>query len=101
MKNKYLFLTNEEFTRVLSEKSKSSSGETKDLLYCAGITIKTLGKANQEKLDKLLEVERQIDEVKEKICDEYCMFRGEYADQDDLWNEKCNECPLGQIGEII
>lgn len=31
------------------------------------------------------------------ICDHYCKFPGEYEDNDLMIEEKCNDCPLGEL----
>ena len=31
------------------------------------------------------------------ICDHYCKFPGEYEDKDLMIEEKCNDCPLGEL----
>ena len=37
---------------------------------------------------------RSVETVQEEICDHYCKWPSEYKDSDDLWNEKCDYCPI-------
>jgi hypothetical protein len=57
---------------------------------------------NNEKIKECLEdlISRTFDEVKQKMCDEYCRFTsGKDADQiEDLWDSDiCNNCPLNRL----
>ena len=38
--------------------------------------------------------ETAINAVQEELCDHYCKWPGEYKDCDDLWDEKCDSCPI-------
>ena len=38
-----------------------------------------------------------IDEVKYEICEHYCRYPYEIDDEDTLYNEYCNDCPLGRL----
>lgn len=44
-------------------------------------------------------VPEQVEEIIEKICDEYCKWPLIYSDErDDLkLDEKCRNCPLAQL----
>ena len=35
-------------------------------------------------------------EIKEVVCDKLCMWPSEFKDPEDLWNEKCDRCPLAE-----
>lgn len=38
-----------------------------------------------------------IEKIKEIVCDRLCMWPGQYKDSDDLWNERCDRCPLLEV----
>lgn len=40
-----------------------------------------------------------IEDVKQRICDDYCRYPDEYgmAGFDDMIAEKCEDCPLGRL----
>lgn len=40
-----------------------------------------------------------IEDVKKRICDDYCRYPDEYglAGFDDMNAEKCEDCPLGRL----
>ena len=33
------------------------------------------------------------------VCDNLCKYPGEYKDPDELWNERCDHCPLTDYTE--
>ena len=37
----------------------------------------------------------------EEICDHVCKWPAEYKDSDDLWNEKCDHCPVTDYLESV
>lgn len=39
-------------------------------------------------------IKEQIDDIASDICDNYCKYRAETFDDEDLQNEHCNNCPL-------
>ena len=44
---------------------------------------------------------RSVETVQEEICDHYCKWPSEYKDSDDLWSEKCDDCPvMGFLEEV-
>lgn len=38
-----------------------------------------------------------LDEIVEQMCDEYCRFPYEIEDEDRLYKEKCENCPLTRL----
>ena len=44
-------------------------------------------------------IERRVEKVREFVCDNLCKYPPEYKDPDDLWNERCDTCPLGEMLE--
>lgn len=36
----------------------------------------------------------------EKFCDEYCKYKPEYKDPDDLFRERCDRCPILEEEEV-
>ena len=38
-----------------------------------------------------------LDEIVEKMCNEYCRFPYEITDEDQLYKEKCENCPLTRL----
>ena len=45
-------------------------------------------------------ISKRFDEVKERICEDYCRFTSdkEAAEVEDLWDsEACNSCPLNLL----
>lgn len=45
--------------------------------------------------------DRAVDTAQETICDHYCKWPSEYKDSDDLWSEKCDDCPvMGFLEEV-
>ena len=45
--------------------------------------------------------ERAVDTAQETICDHYCKWPSEYKDSDDLWSEKCDDCPVMSFLEEV
>ena len=39
--------------------------------------------------------EEKIDQIMETVCD-LCKWPSEYKDPDDLWNRKCDSCPVAE-----
>ena len=39
-------------------------------------------------------ITKQLEELAEYVCDHLCKDPGEYKDQDEMWNEICDKCPL-------
>lgn len=37
---------------------------------------------------------RSVETAQEELCDHYCKWPSEYKDTDDLWDEKCDRCPI-------
>ena len=35
-----------------------------------------------------------LEDIAAEICDHYCKWPSEYKDSDDLWNDKCDDCPI-------
>lgn len=35
--------------------------------------------------------------VAEQICDHYCKYPAEYKDNDQMYDEKCDKCPLQML----
>lgn len=38
-----------------------------------------------------------VEEVKKNICDNYCKYPSEYTDQEQMIEERCENCPLCQL----
>ena len=91
-----LLMKPEELAKVLMDYSKDKKGEIADLTNVASIQIKVLNDRNNEKTDKLFELDSKMEEIRESICDNYCKYPGECFDEDDL-TDKCNECPLNKL----
>ncbi len=45
-------------------------------------------------------VQEKVEELTEKLCDNYCRFPIEVIDQDELDNI-CMKCPLNEITEVL
>lgn len=39
-------------------------------------------------------IKEQIDDIASDICDNYCKYRAEAFDDEELQNTHCNDCPL-------
>lgn len=39
----------------------------------------------------------QIESAMEIACDEICKFPGEFDDIDDMYEQKCEKCPLAEF----
>lgn len=37
--------------------------------------------------------------ILEVVCDKLCMYPSEYKDSDELWNARCDKCPLQELLE--
>lgn len=35
--------------------------------------------------------------ISEDICSNYCKYPEQYKDKDEMWNEKCDSCPLNRL----
>ena len=86
----------EQLAEILTEYSKDKKGEIADLTYAAAIQIRVLNDRNNEKTNKLFQLDSEMDEIRESICDNYCKYPGECFDEDDL-TDKCVECPLNKL----
>lgn len=38
-----------------------------------------------------------LEEVKEQMCDKYCKYSEQAKDEEELWNEICDKCPLNRL----
>jgi hypothetical protein len=47
-------------------------------------------------MSKMSSLSQTIDEVKEKMCDEYCKYPVEIAD-DEVLRVICNKCPMNKL----
>lgn len=51
-----------------------------------------------EKSQSIMTMLSQIfEEVMNDMCDNYCKFPALYSDQDELWDEQCDKCPLNKL----
>lgn len=91
-----LLMKPEELAKVLMDYSKDKKGEIADLTNVASIQIKVLNDRNNEKTDKLFAIDRELDEVKTEMCDKYCRFTNEVADDEELM-EICEKCRLAKM----
>ena len=49
--------------------------------------------------EKEISIPEVVEQVKARICDEYCRYPFEISDEDEL-HKKCGECPLGLLGGL-
>lgn len=40
---------------------------------------------------------KQLLDITEDICSNYCKYPEQYGEQEKLWEEKCNSCPLNRL----
>ena len=94
MRMKFLNMNNEELAEQLKEYGKQRKGELSEMTYAAGIKLASLQRVYDELVDKKIDLERKIDNVAELMCDKYCKYPNECADDEELMGI-CEKCPLG------
>lgn len=45
-------------------------------------------------------LEQELEAMRQVFCDEYCKYPNTCKSQDEL-EEKCEECPLNKLAEIV
>ena len=38
-----------------------------------------------------------FEEIKETMCDKYCKYPEQYADDESMWEEQCENCPMCKL----
>ena len=50
-------------------------------------------------MSKMSQLSQELDDIKEQMCDEYCKYPYEIAD-DEMLMIICNKCPLNRLDGI-
>ena len=59
--------------------------------------METIPEIMEEVIKAQRTIPEMVEEVKINICDNYCKYPSEYTDQEQMIEERCENCPLCQL----